>query len=442
MEEVTSAAMYKEIVDDKIKDSFPMDIEHLTQVRDFYTSKKITRSNTDEMDVRVRDPGTDSSSSAPRSMEESLSEDVFTESEPSPIREELVSSDELRQDKSSGASSESVQTITQMNSDCLTSILDSADAPGDGKPSFQLSADDSGFLSHANDLEKPETAMHDVEDSVIHQVKGTTGRTLEDTNLQGGVLEGTASKQLCKNVDNAIKDECAVKAENALSTDTAPEFPTKEITDKVKLSKQPSRDSEAEVEELRQLWKTHTMQQAMQQASQKETKHRAEGSQLLPKERRRPRSHKFLCSKVGKPMRKTFVSLASASMQQYAQRDRKHEYWFAVPQERTDHLYAFFIQWTPELFSEGTGEFTREPGFGVVKKNIEPKMSECAIFESAARVWEITREDVNSTQTTSFKVNLEPETFKPNLSDPSDLLQPDQIEKLTKHLPPRTIGYP
>lgn len=31
---------------------------------------------------------------------------------------------------------------------------------------------------------------------------------------------------------------------------------------------------------------------------------------------------------------KTFVSQASATMQQYAQRDKKHEYWFAVPQER------------------------------------------------------------------------------------------------------------
>ncbi|XP_078543014.1 oxidation resistance protein 1 isoform X3 [Lissotriton helveticus] len=476
MEEVTSAAMYKEIVDDKIKDSFPMDIEHLSQMRDFYMSKKITRSNTDEMDARIRDPGTDSASTAPRSTEESLSEDVFTESELSPIREELVSSDELRQDKSSGASSESVQTINQLNSDCLTNLLDSADAPSGDKTSLQLSADDSGFLSHANDLEKPEISVRDVEDSVNHQVKGNTDRTLEDTHLQEGVSEGTASKQLCKNVDNAIKEE------NALSTKTAPESPTKECTDQGKLLKQPSRDSEAEVEELRQLWKTHTMQQAMQQrenmqqASQKETKHlapttdvHAEGSQLLPKEKRRPRSHKFLCLKVGKPMRKTFVSHASASMQQYAQRDKKHEYWFAVPQERTDHLYAFFIQWSPELFPEDTGEFTREPGFVVVKKNIEPEMSECATFESAARVWEvvsvaeyhrridalnteelrilcrrlkITREDVNSGQTTSFKVNLEPETFKPNLSDPSHLLQPDQIEKLTKHLPPRTIGYP
>ena len=52
------------------------------------------------------------------------------------------------------------------------------------------------------------------------------------------------------------------------------------------------------------------------------------------RERKRSRSHKFLCLRVGKPMKKTFLSNASASMQQYAQRHRKLEYWFAVPQER------------------------------------------------------------------------------------------------------------
>ncbi|XP_037748060.1 oxidation resistance protein 1 isoform X5 [Lepidochelys kempii] len=54
----------------------------------------------------------------------------------------------------------------------------------------------------------------------------------------------------------------------------------------------------------------------------------------------------------------------------------------------------------------------------------------------------ITREDLNSKQATNIKTDLEPEAFRPNLSDPSELLQSDQIEKLTKHLPPRTIGYP
>lgn len=51
--------------------------------------------------------------------------------------------------------------------------------------------------------------------------------------------------------------------------------------------------------------------------------------------RRKHRSHKFLCLRVGRPMKKTFISNASASMQQYAQQGKKHEYWFAVPQERS-----------------------------------------------------------------------------------------------------------
>uniref|UniRef100_A0A2H6N751 TLDc domain-containing protein n=1 Tax=Micrurus carvalhoi TaxID=3147026 RepID=A0A2H6N751_9SAUR len=53
-----------------------------------------------------------------------------------------------------------------------------------------------------------------------------------------------------------------------------------------------------------------------------------------------------------------------------------------------------------------------------------------------------TREDTYLKQETTIKTELEPEAFRPNLSDPSELLQLDQIEKLTKQLPPRTIGYP
>lgn len=64
---------------------------------------------------RLREPGAnDSGSTAPRSTEGSISEDVFTEPDLSPIREEeQASSEDLRQDKSSGASTESVQTVAQ-----------------------------------------------------------------------------------------------------------------------------------------------------------------------------------------------------------------------------------------------------------------------------------------------------------------------------------------
>ncbi|XP_062987112.1 oxidation resistance protein 1 isoform X2 [Elgaria multicarinata webbii] len=436
MEEVMSAAMYKDIVDGKIKDSLPIDVDQLS-VKDLCHFKKITRSNTDEMDSRMRDTGNDSASTAPRSTEESLSEDVFTESELSPIREELVSSDELRQDKSSAASLESVQTVSQIGTEHVTVISDSANVLADANSSVEQPLnDDSKSVSDTVGSEAAETALKEVQDTV----GGVTvdAQTQHGTNLnvstdQESVMENIPEGQGCLHAEeNDSKSE---------------------ITNKGKLVKQSTRDSETDIEVLRKLWKSHTMQQTKQQRdnmhqdAHNEMKHKVatadgtiEGS--LMKEKRRHRLHKFLCLRVGKPMRKTFVSQASASMQQYAQRDKKHEYWFAVPQDRTEHLYAFFVQWSPEIFAEDTGEISREPGFVVVKK-IESETGEDLVNESTAKEWEITtREDTQSKQATTIKTELEPEAFRPNLSEPSELLQLEQIEKLTKHLPPRTIGYP
>ncbi|XP_027512880.1 oxidation resistance protein 1 isoform X10 [Corapipo altera] len=451
MEEVMSAALYKEIVDSKIKDSLSIDVEQLS-VREHCHSKKSAKSNTDEMDSRMRDTGNDSASTAPRSTEESLSEDVFTESELSPIREELVSSDELRQDKSSGASSESVQTINQTSAECLTVISDSNEAASDLKPSAEMAVSVKQFGTHLSsesakmsikgEREPPENTT-DVPQQSLQRSHSSEehGKEAEVDKDQGSSLG--------KEPDNEKEEECPPCED---TTDSQ----KKETANKGKVVGEQTQHSETEVEELRKLWKTHTMQQTkqqrenMQQDSQKEISQktvsagdgRLEGSSVT-KEKRRHRSHKFLLLRVGKPMRKTFVSQASASMQQYAQRDKKHEYWFAVPQERTDHLYVFFIQWSPEIYAEDTGESLREPGFIVVKKKEEPETSEESTTEDAAKEWEITtREDINSKQVTSIKTDLEPEAFRPNLSDPSELLQPEQIEKLTKSLPPRTIGYP
>ncbi|KAJ7397586.1 Oxidation resistance protein 1 [Pitangus sulphuratus] len=487
MEEVMSAALYKEIVDSKIKESLSIDVEQLS-VREHCHSKKSAKSNTDEMDSRMRDTGNDSASTAPRSTEESLSEDVFTESELSPIREELVSSDELRQDKSSGASSESVQTINQTSAECLTVISDSNEAASDLKPSAEMAVSVKQFGTHLSSesakmpvkggREPPENTT-DVPQQSLQRSHSSEehGKEAEVDRDQGSSLG--------KEPDNEKEEQCP-------PCEDTTDCQKKETANGGKVVGEQTQDSEREVEELRKLWKTHTMQQTkqqrenMQQDSQKEMSQktvsagdgRLEGSSVT-KEKRRHRTHKFLLLRVGKPMRKTFVSQASASMQQYAQRDKKHEYWFAVPQERTDHLYVFFIQWSPEIYAEDTGESLREPGFIVVKKKEEPETSEESTTEDAAKEWEITtREDINSKQVTNIKTDLEPEAFRPNLSDPSELLQPEQIEKenvvrngmkgftkvhidnihsltlihqaghlviedqLTKSLPPRTIGYP
>ncbi|XP_065751839.1 oxidation resistance protein 1 isoform X2 [Phocoena phocoena] len=470
MEEVMSAAMYKEIFDSKIKESLPIEIDQLSG-RDLCHLKKMTRSNTDEIDSRIRDAGNDSASTAPRSTEESLSEDVFTESELSPIREELISSGELRQDKSSGASSESVQTVSQSGVECLTVITEAANTPDHLKSDAGHTANEVGTLSLKTDLNNLEMATKEG-DQTTDNLQEISGPKEQSTGIKGN-----ADQDFLLNENSSHHEE---GEKESVPCGEAIEFKQKPIVSKGKQGKEQNQDSETEVEELRKLWKTHTMQQAkqqrenIQQVSQKEIKHKIattniEGSALL-KEKRRHRLHKFLCLRVGKPMRKTFVSQASAMMQQYAQRDKKHEYWFAVPQERTDHLYAFFIQWSPEIYAEDTGEYTREPGFIVVKKIEESETNEDSTNEAAAREWEVvsvaeyhrridalnteelrtlcrrlqitTREDINSKQVTPVKADLESESFRPNLSDPSELLLPDQIEKLTKHLPPRTIGYP
>ncbi|XP_063183464.1 oxidation resistance protein 1 isoform X6 [Chroicocephalus ridibundus] len=477
MEEVMSAALYKEIVDNKIKESLTIDVEQLS-VRELCHSKKAAKSNTDEMDSRVQDTGNDSASTAPRSTEESLSEDVFTESELSPIREELASSDELRQDKSSGASSESVQTINQTSAECLTIISDSNEAASDLKPSAEMGVNVKQLGNHSLSSESAETSIKGGQElteniaDVLQQSSQGSEQHHKDTEV-GSNQDSSLRKEPGENKMGEERPCC----------EDATESQKKEKTTKGKVVRERTRNSETEVEELRKLWKTHTMQQTkqqrenMQQNSQKEISQKTgtagdghlEGSSLT-KEKRRHRSHKFLRLRVGKPMRKTFVSQASASMQQYAQRDKKHEYWFAVPQERTDHLYVFFIQWSPEIYAEDTGESLREPGFIVVKKKEETETSEETTTEDAAKEWEVvsvaeyhrridalnseelrtlcrrlqitTREDINSKQATNIKTDLEPEAFRPNLSDPSELLQPEQIEKLTKSLPPRTIGYP
>ncbi|XP_034867634.1 oxidation resistance protein 1 isoform X11 [Mirounga leonina] len=443
MEEVMSAAMYKEILDSKIKESLPIEIDQVSG-RDFCHLKKMMRSHTDEIDSRARDAGNDSASTAPRSTEESLSEDVFTESELSPIREELVSSDELRQDKSSGASSESVQTVSQSGVECLTAISESTNTPDHLKSDPGHSTDEVGTTSLKTVLDNLERATK--EDQATDNFQEIPGPQEQSTSIKGNTDQDFPLNE------NSLHQEEGKK--ESMPCGEAADFKQKQTANKGKQGKEQNQDSETEVEELRKLWKIHTMQQTkqqrenIQQVSQKEIKHKIatadiEGSALL-REKRRHRLHKFLCLRVGKPMRKTFVSQASATMQQYAQRDKKHEYWFAVPQERTDHLYAFFIQWSPEIYAEDTGEYTREPGFIVVKKIEESEPNEDSSNEAAAaREWEITtREDLNSKQIAPLKADLESESFRPNLSDPSELLLPDQIEKLTKHLPPRTIGYP
>lgn len=238
--------------------------------RDVCHLKKMTRSHTDEIDSRTRDAGNDSASTAPRSTEESLSEDVFTESELSPIREELVSSDELRRDKSSGASSESVQAVNQSGVGRLTATSESASMPGHLKSDAGHSTNEVGTTSLKTDLNNLEKATK--EDQATDNFQ-----EISAPNEQSASVKGKTDRDLLLN-ENSLHQEEGEK--ESMPCEEAADFKQKQTVNKGKQGKEQNQDSETEVEELRKLWKTHTMQQTkqqrenIQQVSQKEIKHK------------------------------------------------------------------------------------------------------------------------------------------------------------------------
>uniref|UniRef100_A0A7N8X3P4 Nuclear receptor coactivator 7-like n=1 Tax=Mastacembelus armatus TaxID=205130 RepID=A0A7N8X3P4_9TELE len=147
----------------------------------------------------------------------------------------------------------------------------------------------------------------------------------------------------------------------------------------------------------------------------------------------------FLCFKVGKPMRKSFATgLTSSPAHLFGGCGKQLEYWFAVPQERVDHLYAFFVQWSPDVY----GKEAREQGFVVVEKD-ELDMIDNFFSDPASCSWEIiTINEAKRRQSFgSYDGDLSVDTL-PILSDDSNVLQDTHIEKLACRLPARVQGYP
>ncbi|XP_041107176.1 nuclear receptor coactivator 7-like isoform X2 [Polyodon spathula] len=160
---------------------------------------------------------------------------------------------------------------------------------------------------------------------------------------------------------------------------------------------------------------------------------------MLPsKEEKSKTPPMFLSIKVGKPMRKTFADKSMAPIQHYARRGKQPEYWFAVPQERVDHLYAFFVQWSPEVY----GKDAKEHGFVVVEKE-ELDMIDNFFSDTVPKSWEII--NVNEARRQQSFSSFEDEVVEdllPVLKDHSVLLEEPHIQKLAQCLPARTQGYP
>ncbi|XP_061668158.1 nuclear receptor coactivator 7 isoform X2 [Syngnathoides biaculeatus] len=138
----------------------------------------------------------------------------------------------------------------------------------------------------------------------------------------------------------------------------------------------------------------------------------------------------FLCFRVGKPMRKSFASgRTSSPAHSLGSVGKQPEYWFAVPQERVDHLYAFFVQWSPDVY----GKEAREQGFVVVEKD-ELDMIDNFFGDPASCSWEIiTIDEAKRRQSFGSCDGEAAADGLPILSDASSLLQDTHVEKKQKN---------
>uniref|UniRef100_A0A452GYK9 Uncharacterized protein n=1 Tax=Gopherus agassizii TaxID=38772 RepID=A0A452GYK9_9SAUR len=160
---------------------------------------------------------------------------------------------------------------------------------------------------------------------------------------------------------------------------------------------------------------------------------------MLPsKEEKSKTPPMFLCIKVGKPMRKSFVTQSTTIAQQYGKRRKQPEYWFAVPRERVDHLYTFFVQWSPEVY----GKDAKEQGFVVVEKE-ELDMIDNFFSEPSTKSWEIiTVEEAKRRKSICSYYEEDDDDSLPVLKHHSALLENMHIEQLARCLPARVQGYP
>ncbi|XP_058881626.1 nuclear receptor coactivator 7-like isoform X2 [Acipenser ruthenus] len=450
MEEVISIALYNDVSHMKIKDALPSpgEWEDLSCDQDINPFSRFQVKSKEKHQANISDTATTDLDSA----EKSHSDEGFTELEPpsAPITDTSHSGKETNSIpigiikgidankitmKLEPVAIEKEQTVTE-----LVSVQDSSVNPA-AAGQVEL-RDKTGLVK--------ENSKNVTQEAPVHKPFTDIPRVDKQTSLKGNELPGQGMqaqaspsitktsksdsidiKMLDSGDNNACSDIFAKEAtvaeksadiskagahQNALSDALNVKGPLLQSSEK---NHQP--DSESELKS----WLLKKIQGPIED--------------MLPsKEEKSKTPPMFLSIKVGKPMRKTFANKSTAPMQQHARRGKQPEYWFAVPQERVDHLYAFFVQWSPEVY----GKDAKEQGFVVVEKE-ELHMIDNFFSDTVPKSWEIIT--INEARRRQSFGSLEDEVLEdllPVLKDHSVLLEDPHIEKLAQYLPARTQGYP
>ncbi|XP_051880998.1 nuclear receptor coactivator 7-like isoform X2 [Pristis pectinata] len=426
MEEVVSIALYHDISHMKIKDALPSpgDWDDLSAEKDLNPFN------------RFKGMSKNRHAKAPDSLEnhypvqksmEDASDEFFTELAPSPVKEESVLA---FANGISGGIAEDMSEITGAQSVLKSQECYRNDSATEEKPSDM--SDPVDYVKH--DLLVKTDESNDQKTMFEKLLLGPTSKMCIQSSESPSLISGAP-------LDEGISVDSEVTFNSDISTVTAKG--THQETD---LSKVPIvqvfpsgiGSDKTTKSTLKEVVEDNTEAGCQSEIQAFFNKLKGPIEDMLPsKEEKSKKPPMFLCIKVGKPMRKSFVSYNMTKIHQYVKREKQPEYWFAVPQERVDHLYAFFVQWSPEVY----GKDAKDQGFVVVEKD-ELEVIDNFFSDPVPKSWEIiTIEEAKRRQSISSLYEEEIEDLQPVLTDPSELLESFHIEKLMLHLPARTQGY-
>ncbi|XP_050391747.2 nuclear receptor coactivator 7 isoform X1 [Patella vulgata] len=154
----------------------------------------------------------------------------------------------------------------------------------------------------------------------------------------------------------------------------------------------------------------------------------------------------YLCLRVGQPKYKQVSQ--TCPIESYRGNKKKPEYWFSIPREKVDQLYAFFVQWTPDIYGDDDDMDPEQRGFVVFDEDDLESVENLEFvdkhFDSVQKIrkdWEIISKVEAIRRMSSLDIE---ESFPlPELiGDTTILSSEEHIRQLSNALPPRTIGYP
>ncbi|KAK3087028.1 hypothetical protein FSP39_000610 [Pinctada imbricata] len=148
----------------------------------------------------------------------------------------------------------------------------------------------------------------------------------------------------------------------------------------------------------------------------------------------------YLCLRLGKPINKNVSQ--TAPIQAYSKKKKKPEYWFSIPRDKVDQLYAFFVKWKPEIYGDEEEVSAENRGFVVLDEDSTPdemEIHEDYFNSHLQKDWEIISADEALRRKS---MDVDEALLMPEMIGESTILQDFHIQMINKHMPARTVGYP